>query len=340
MFDRLIGNQPTKEIIKRLIANGRVPNSLLFAGPEGVGKRQFAVELAKSVICSDPKNGGACDECPSCRRAATFLFPPSDEKDLHKKVIFSEHADVAMVVPYGRNILVDAIRDLEKEANFRPYEARARIFIVDDAHKMNASASNALLKTLEEPPATSHIFLVTSKPDALLPTIRSRVQTLRFGGVDTEEIERLLLQTHEYSQEDARLIATNANGSVGYAVAADVEEFRELRDEAIEILRAAIKYRDIADILKRSERIGAKTTADFEAFLDLLQNLIHRIWSSSVNGSSVNETPEIQELARNADTTQLSLWLEEIEQIRETLAVNVNKKIATDALFVQMASGS
>jgi DNA polymerase III subunit delta' len=339
MFDSLIGNLPTKQKIKRLIANRRVPNSLLFAGPEGVGKRQFALELAKYIVCAQPIDGEACEECSPCRRAVTFQFPPSDERDPHKKVIFSEHADVATVVPYGRNVLVDAIRDLEKEANFRPYEARSRVFIIDDAHKMNDSASNALLKTLEEPPATSHIFLVTSKPDALLPTIRSRVQTLRFGQVRAEEIERILLQSHEYSQEEARLIASTANGSVSYALTNDAEKFRELRDEAVEVLGAAVRYHNIADILKRSEKIGARTTADFEAFLDLLQNLIHRIWSSSVNASSVNEAPEIQELARNADTAQLSLWLEEIEKIRQTLGVNINKKIAVDALFVQMASG-
>ena len=338
MFDHLIGDQPANETIKRLIAARRVPNSLLFAGPEGVGKKQFALELARSVVCRDRQNGGACGECAACQRAGRFVFPPVEDKDEHKKVIFSEHSDVGQVIPFKRNILVDAIRALEKEANFLPYEAPARIFIIDDAHKMNDAASNALLKTLEEPPATSHIFLVTSKPDALLPTIRSRVQTLRFGPVDAKDIEHFLLKTHEYSQEDARMVASLANGSVGYAATVDVEEFRQNRDEAIEILHSAIVTRDIADVLRRSEKVGAKTTPEFETFLDLLQNLIHQLWSIRVGKIPINTADEIIDLAAKSETGRLSSWLENIEEIRASLAVNVNKKIMADMLLVRMAA--
>ena len=339
MFDHLIGDQPAKETIKRLIAAGRVPNSLLFAGPEGIGKKQFALELARSIVCGEPRNGESCGECAACQRVGRFVYPPVDDKDEHKKVIFSEHSDVGQVIPFKRNVLVDAIRALEKEANFRPYEASARVFIVDDAHKMNDAASNALLKTLEEPPATSHIFLITSKPDALLPTIRSRVQTLRFGPVDARDIEHFLLKTHEYSQEDARMVAALSNGSVGYASTVDVEEFRQNRDEAIEILHSAIVAQDIAEVLRRSEKVGAKTTTDFEAFLDLLQNLIHQLWSIRVGKIPINTPGEIQDLAAKAHADDLSLWLENIEEIRASLAVNINKKISADLLFVRMAAG-
>jgi DNA polymerase-3 subunit delta' len=339
MFDHLIGDQPAKETIKRLIAAGRVPNSLLFAGPEGVGKKQFALELARSIVCREPQDGEACGECSSCQRVGCFVFPSAEDKDEHKRVIFSGHPDVGQIIPFKRNLLVDSIRALEKEANFRPYEASARVFIVDDAHKMNDAASNALLKTLEEPPATSHIFLVTSKPDALLPTIRSRVQTLRFGPVDAREIEQFLLKTHEYSQEDARMVASLANGSVGYAATVDVETFRELRNEAIEILHSAIVTHDIADVLRRSEKAGTKTTPDFELFLDLLQNLIHQLWSIRVGKIPINTPDEIQDLAAKSETDLLSSWLEQIEEIRANLAVNVNKKITADMLFVRMAAG-
>ena len=149
-------------------------------------------------------------------------FPAADAKgEDYDRVFFSKHPDVGMVIPFNRTLRVKSIRALETEANFRPYEAAARVFIIDDAHRMNASASNALLKTLEEPPATSHIFLVTSKPDTLLPTIRSRSQILRFGPAAPAEIERLLLTTHEYSQEDARLVAAYSAGNVSVAVAAE-----------------------------------------------------------------------------------------------------------------------
>jgi len=140
--------------------------------------------------------------------------------------------------------------------------------------------------------------------------------------------------------EDARMVASLANGSVGYAATVDVEEFRELRDEAIEILNSAIMTHDIADVLRRSEKVGAKATPDFEAFLGLLQNLIHQLWSIRVGKIPINAPNEIQDLAARADTGRLSSWLENIEEIRASLAVNVNKKITADSLFVRMAASA
>ena len=339
MYDQLIGNQGVKDASRRYISNRRVPNSMLFAGPEGVGKKQFALQLAKAIVCHDPVEHEGCGKCTSCLRVEVFKFPSADDKDQHEKVIFSEHADVGQVIPYGRNVLVKAIRDLEKEANFRPFEAQARVFIIDDAHRMNATAANALLKTLEEPPATSHIFLITSKPNALLPTIRSRVQTLRFGPVPADEIEHLLLTTHEYSQADARLVAGSTNGSVSLALSADATEFRSRRSDALEVLQSAIMNRDVADILKRSEKIGGiKSTPEFEAFLDMLQSMIHKVWSTRIGGENTSDE-DIRKLADNADVDRLAAWLSQIEEIRGSLAVNINKKIAADALLVRMAAG-
>jgi DNA polymerase-3 subunit delta' len=339
MFDQLIGNQAVKDAVKRYISNRRVPNSMLFAGPEGVGKKQFALQLAKAIVCHDPVEHEGCGRCTSCLRVEVFKFPPADDKDQHEKVIFSEHADVGQVIPYGRNVLVKAIRDLEKEANFRPFEAQARVFIIDDAHRMNPTAANALLKTLEEPPATSHIFLVTSKPNALLPTIRSRVQTLRFGPVAANEIEHLLLTTHEYSQADARIVAASANGSIALALSVDAAEFRARRDEAVNILHSAIMNGDVVDLLRRSEKIGGiKSTPEFEAFLDVLQTMIYAVWAARLgSGDAVDE--DIRKLADNADPERLAAWLGQIEEIRGSFAVNINKKIAADALLVRMATG-
>src|SRR6266404_4009006 len=151
MFSGIVGNAHIKQILKRFLKSGRVPNSLLFAGAEGVGKRGFALELAKTFVCQNRENAEACDHCPACKRAEIFHIPKPDKKEDFEQVFFSEHADVAMVAAYNRNILVKAIRDLERQANFRPFEGKARVFIIDDADKMNDAASNALLKTLEEP---------------------------------------------------------------------------------------------------------------------------------------------------------------------------------------------
>lgn len=345
MFDKLIGNNHISEVLRRLLISKRVPNALLFAGQDGIGKKQFALELAKSLICLDPKNSEACDVCTACRRADKFIFPvPTDKnKPEFEKVFLSEHSDVGIVIKYKNSILIDAIRNLEKEANFRPYEAKARFFIIDDSDKMNDSASNALLKTLEEPPASSHLFLITSRPDALLPTIRSRCQTLRFAPIATGEIENYLLQTKEFAPADAALAARLANGKLGHALNSNIENFKANRAAMLKVLESVLIREDRAELLRIGEEMNdAKNKDDFETRLDILQNLIHDVWTIRQNAVAkllinFDIAVELQRFADNADAKKLAAWLAETETLREQLAVNLNRKIATDALFMQMA---
>lgn len=346
MFDKLIGNNHIKEILRRMLKADRVPHSLLFAGEEGVGKKRFALELAKSFVCLNPQNFEACDKCAACKRADKFVFPRADDKsDEFKKVFFSEHSDIGIVIPYKNNILVDAVRELEKEANFRPYEAKARIFIIDDAEKLNAAkdnAANALLKTLEEPVATTYIFLITSRPDSLLPTILSRCQTLRFAPCAPKDIENHLLETKKFSIDDAAVISRLAAGSVGRALDTNLEKFREQRDVMLKILESLLVKENLSFLLKTSEEMNdAKHKERYENFLDILQSLIHDVWALRFGaGEIVNADVRnsLQRFAEKADSKRLAAWLSEIETMREGFAVNLNKKIATDALFMQMAA--
>lgn len=343
MFSKLIGNDNAKRSLKRLLANGRVPNSLLFAGDEGVGKRQFALQVAKAFVCKEPTDHEACGVCAACRRADVFVFPKSDKGDDFEQVFFSEHPDVGTVIPFKRNLRVNAIRDLEREANFRPYEAAARFFIIDDAHKMNDNAANALLKTLEEPPATSYIFLITSRPDSLLPTIRSRCQMMRFAPVETDEIERFLIDDRAFTHDEARLAARLARGSVGRAVSVDVAKFKANRERMMGVLRNAVETVDRAALLRISEELNdAKNKENFEENLDILESLIHDVWTLRMSGEdsrivNTDLANDLSRIAENAVGLDLASWLGGIETMRENFAVNINRKIAADALFVTMA---
>lgn len=345
MFDRLLGNEQVKDVLRRMIEKERVPRSLLFAGPDGIGKRRFAFEVAKSFVCSNRRGVEACDECTACRRADIFTFPkPDAKKDEFERVFFSEHIDVGTVIPCRANILVDSIRHLEREANFRPYEAKARFFVIDDAHKMNDAASNALLKTLEEPSSTSHIFLITSRPDGLLQTIRSRCQTIRFAPVAAAEIERKILTTQRFSPTDAPLVARLAAGSIGRALDFDVEKFRARRETMLGVLKSLGPRPDLVQLLSIGEEMNdAKNKDDFEVYLETLQTLVHDIWTLACGGSkdalvNVDLQAQFASFAASLGTRRLAGWLTEIESLRESLAVNVNKKIAADALFVKMAA--
>jgi DNA polymerase-3 subunit delta' len=344
MFENFIGNNHIKTVLRRWVAQKRVPNSLLFVGEDGIGKKHFALELAKAFVCLNPQNFEACDVCSACQRADRFTFPKADDRDAFKKLIFTEHSDIGLVVPYNKNILVDAIRELEAEANFRPHEATARFFIIDDADKMNESASNALLKTLEEPAATSHIFLTTSRPDALLPTIRSRCQIVRFAPIDCGEIEKFLLKNTQFAHDDAALLAKLSNGKLGHALETDLGKFRERRDAMLKVLESILLKENRAELLRVAEEMNdAKNKDGYEKSLEILQTLIHDVWTMKNNANeriliNVDLISDLKKLSFNAESKRLSVWLSEIENLREGLAINLNRKIATDALFMQMAS--
>lgn len=344
MFDKIIGNNHLKDVFKRLLVSKRLPHSLLFVGEEGVGKRAFALELAKAFACQNPQAGEACDVCGACKRADRFDFPKSDDRDNHKKVIFSDHSDIGLVIPYNRNILVPAIRNLEEEANFRPFEAAGRFFIIDNAEKMNEESSNALLKTLEEPSETTYIFLITSRPASLLPTIRSRCQIVRFAPLEPKQIEGYLEGSKHFSIEDAELLSKLSHGSIGRALDLDLGRFRERRELLLKALESLLASQNRAALLKIAEEINdAKNKEYYEDYLEILQTLIHDVWTLRLGQTeekiiNADLKDKLKRLSENAESRRLAAWLTEIETLRANLAVNVNRKIATDALFVQMAS--
>lgn len=342
MFDTLVGNDQVKAIIRRLMAGGRVPNSLLFAGDEGVGKRQFAIEIARSFVCTEPNDATACRVCSACRRVDKFVIPPSEKGDDYDRVFFSDHPDVGTVVPFKRNVRIGSIRALEREANYNPFEAKARFFIVDAAEKMADPAANALLKTLEEPPPTTHIFLITSRPDSLLPTIRSRCQMLRFAPVEIDKVERYLIDERAFTHDEARIAAKLSRGSIGRAVSINVEKFRARRERMLTVLKSSIGNIDRTELLRTSEELqDAKNKETFEENLEILETLIHDIWILKMSGDAgklvnTDQLDEITNLAEKAPE-ELAGWLEMTEKLRQELAVNINRKVATDALFMSMA---
>ncbi len=347
MFAELYGNEDAKTHARHLLKIGRVPSSFLLAGPEGIGKRLFALELARAFVCTEPIDGEGCGQCSACGRVMRFVFPePTDKtKDEYKKVFFSEHPDVGSVVPYKRLILVDAIRDLEREANFRPYESKARFFIVDEADKLNDNAANALLKTLEEPPDSTYLILVTSRPDHLLTTIRSRCQMLRFTPVGAEEIARCLSSKSVFQGDEAKLVARHASGSIANAMSFDLEKFRELRGSMLGVVKNVITSGNIPPLLQMSESMNdAKGKEDYEPSIDVLESVVRDVWllknaAGTESVTNIDIAKDLSELARSADARKLREWLAAINELRRNFASNINRKVATDALFLQMAAG-
>ena len=345
MFSKLIGNEDVKDTLRKLLAGGRLPGSLLFTGEEGIGKKLFALELAKALNCRNRSGVEACDECSSCKRIANSNFPPfSDADDNKERMIWSEHADIAMVRPYKEIIRVKPMRELEREANFRPFEGAKRVFIVEDAHYMNDQAANALLKTLEEPPETSHLILTTTNPMALLATIRSRCQMIRFAPIPAPEIEQFLIQKANSPADDAKLLARTSRGSLGRALAADIDDYRDRRESMLAILKSLTLTGDRARLLQASEELAAaKDRSDYEQSLDVLETLIRDAWGLALGrpADSIINSDRLKDLNRIASelsSEKAASWLTTIEELRGALEVNINRRIASDGLLVSMAT--
>jgi DNA polymerase-3 subunit delta' len=345
MFEPLIGNHAVKEALRHLLASGRVPGSLLFTGEAGIGKKLFALELAKAMNCRTRIGVEACDECSSCKRISRSTFPPFGKDDDDKeRMIWSEHADVAMARAYKNIIRVPVMRELEREANFRPFEGAARVFIVEDADAMNDQAANALLKTLEEPPPTSHLILTTSNPTALLATIRSRCQTIRFAPIAQEEIEKFLIEEKELQTVDAELLSRTSGGSLGRALGTDIDNYRERREAMLDVLNALTLTGDRAQLLRSAEALAApKDRDEYERRLDVFEGLIRDAWALRLgrpDNTVVNSDllKKLRLIAAEMKSEQAGSWLMQIEELRAALEVNINRKIGSDALLLTMAS--
>ena len=241
-FRDIAGHRRLVELSARAAVRGSLPPSLIFAGPDGVGKRLTAVALAQLFNCPAPvaEPPDACGTCASCKRIARGV-----------------HADVLIIEPGETgSIKVDQVRQAIERSAYRPFEGRRRVVIVDDADALEASAQNALLKTLEEPPAASSFILVTSRPDLLLTTVRSRCQRLRFGRLAPAEVVAVLIQAHGFSEEQARAAGSLADGSIGQALEADTEAYLGARDAATALLTGVATAREPRSRLAAAKALG------------------------------------------------------------------------------------
>ena len=343
MFDELTGNARVKAMLKRMLVTGRLPGALLFTGEEGIGKKLFALEIARALNCRAPKDHEACGVCPPCVRIFKLNYPQREDAEEWTQIIWTNHPDVGLVVAPKRVLRVEQMRQIEKEANFRPFEGKARVFLIDDADKLNDASANALLKVLEEPPKTSHLILITARPAMLLPTILSRCQMIRFSPLTPDEIVTHLVKNNLVDVKTARLRARAAGGSMGRALSGDLVTFTSQRKAMLKVLNALALSDDRAQLLRSAEQLNeAQYKEEFEDRLDVLETLIRDAWMLSLGVESrqlVNEDllDELTEISRKLDSSRAADWILQIEDLREQLIVNVNRKITTDALFLVMA---
>jgi DNA polymerase-3 subunit delta' len=188
------------QILKNYLEQSALSSGFIFSGPEGVGKKLAAKALAKAVNCFEGKVD-ACEKCASCQ-----------------KIERNDHPDVHLIESGDDEIKIETIRHLQKEISFRAYEGKFKVFIIDNAHRLNAESANCLLKILEEPPKFSLIILISDKPALLFKTITSRCKTVKFYPMPRKDLEGILCKDYALDKGISHFLAYFSEGRLGCAL--------------------------------------------------------------------------------------------------------------------------
>ena len=199
LFNGIVGQERALGILRSILETGKTHHAYAFTGPEGVGKHDAARAFAASLCCAE----SGCGSCSSCRRFLEERFHP----DMH-----------FLSPPEGKRFIpVESVREIQKILSLSHSEAAGKVLIINPADRMTEAASNALLKTLEEPPESTYIILVSSRPWHLLSTIRSRCQRIRFAPLDASDIMEILSSQGTYNPDALSAAAVYAQGSLSRA---------------------------------------------------------------------------------------------------------------------------
>lgn len=317
-FSSFIGNQRIKKHLAAVLQSHKLPKAYIFYGPEGVGKASMAFLLAKALNCRQFA-GESCDKCNSCFK-------------IEKRI----HPDVQYYQPEAKEISINQMRRLSSQINLKPLEGRYKVFIIDPAERLSQEAANALLKTLEEPPANSLIILITANLSSLMPTIRSRCQLLHFSVIPRKDLEEILIEKFDYQAAEARSLAHLSSGSLGRALSINLVESYDKRKRELDFLRLLAKGDGFEAILSRTEELKGKEIIDetlqiqYSLARDMLVLNLSKEKELLINIDLEKDLKALLNL--NKPEILLSI-LREIHYTIKAIEENANRKVAIEALF-------
>ena len=358
-FRDLVGHRQLVELLARAVARDSLPPSLIFSGPEGVGKATAAVALAQVLNCEQvaktPEGGvDACGACTACRRIARAAgaFRAGGDRPAIDCLQWLAPDDKA-------SIKIDPVRDVLARAGYRPFDGRRRLVVIDEAQCLEVPAQQALLKMLEEPPSATRFVLVTAQADVLLPTIRSRCPQLRFAPLGSAEIADALVSRHGWSASDAQAAAALADGRLGRALGEDDVRVRRAREIAAEVLQHVATSRDPVRRLEaglvlvaRGEsgrgkgesgkgRAATANRPELSARLDALSALLRDIGVLLTRAGdhrlvNADLAPQLSGLAAAFAGDRLVRAFTAVDRARTALERNASQKIVADWLVLNL----
>jgi DNA polymerase III subunit delta' len=327
-FERVIGHERQKDLLKRAIGSNLLAHAILFTGLKGVGKSTLALATARSVLCSQNVAGDACGVCDSCLRFDR-----------------EQHPDFLEVKPRRKDIIIDQIREVQYALRIGPSMGAARVILIRESSSMNPYASNALLKTLEEPSKGNYLFLTVEDERELLPTIVSRCQRIRLSPLAEPDVAVNLEKQRDVSHEMGLALARLSGGSYGRALALiSGEEERgagilAYRRHFIEKLHT-IHKNDSVGLLVLAQELD-KLKDDVIEFLEMLKTWFHdlllcRCGVNEEQFANADLTDLIIRYGPGEDPENIYRKLQWIENSRRTILSNGNRLLTLEVLLFRM----
>ena len=327
-FVDIIGHTAAKALLRSAIMQDRVAHAYLFHGDDRIGKRLLALRLAQALLCetlpADQEPDG-CGACRACRQVEARIHP-----------------DFMVIEPdreqANPQIKIELIRDIEHQMIYRPLIGDRKICLIDDADRMTIGAANALLKTLEEPPAHSLFILISSRPYAMPATIRSRCQALRLTPPAQTQVEAAVILKRELPPADAQFLAVLSDGQLGRALECNLEQARN-RQKEFSLIFSPKGLQSFSTILASAETL-AKADRALEAF-DWLMRWLRDVLLLAVGAGSdhvlnLDQRTDMQALADGLDIDELLDLISDLEKLERQANRNLNLQMALETILLRV----
>ena len=368
-FGEFLGNSAAVEGLRIAVAAGRMPHSLILAGPGGAGKYTLARMLAMAVQCErQPRElwstgqslASYCGVCSNCVRitqsadlqaavdaavTAREELRETDKKET--RVLIQTHPDVLIIPPDPPQLLIKLgqVRAMIQSAQYLPSEAPRKLFILTAGNFMK-EAANSLLKILEEPPAYVHIILCVENPGELLPTIRSRCATVRLGALPLPEMEMLLADRRtEWTPKQRTLVAHLAQGAAGKALGFQLDDYQAARADALLLLRSAVAEADHTTLFKMTEtyRAGAEGQVRTSALLRtmglLLEDLLLLLAGTPELVRNVDLLGDLEKMVASVSFSWIENASRGLDQVNSGMRRNLLRNLSLDAFAEGLSTG-
>jgi DNA polymerase-3 subunit delta' len=315
-FDRVVGHDRQKQMLAALIGKDKLPHALLFAGPDGVGKRILAMELIKNLFCEE---GRACGSCRPCRALTA-----------------GHHPDFTLL-SRETSIKIDELRAIRKDVYEPPYEAPVRAIVIDNAELMTREAGNALLKTLEEPPPSNVFVLVSSREQEIPLTVRSRCMRIGFGPLSRITVRSYFGERLGMESGQAGLLADLGHGSIAAGLFWQDENNFQMRRRIAELVVG--KKGGFGQALLVAE--GMTVKGNELHYLFFLLSFFRDVWwlrnTGDASGVANSDLSDIMMESRAGDPNWLESSIGRVQETIRTLRYNVNRWLTLEDLMINIA---